>query len=78
MNNSCLGNVMDFQAPDRRIATEYPEADFAAIGRAMGCEGVKIKRAKQLKPALKAALESDRPTVIDILTSQEAHFRLMV
>jgi acetolactate synthase-1/2/3 large subunit len=78
MNNACLGNVMDFQAPDRRIATEYPEADFAAIGRAMGCHGVKVKRAKQLRPALEAAMESEGPTVIDIVTSREAHFRLMV
>ncbi|UCD58502.1 MAG: thiamine pyrophosphate-binding protein, partial [Candidatus Hydrogenedentota bacterium] len=78
MNNSCLGNVRDFQAPDRRIATEYPEVDFAAIARAIGCKGLKIEKPDELKPALEAAIGSDRPAVIDVVTSKEAHFKLMM
>ncbi|RJP73549.1 MAG: thiamine pyrophosphate-binding protein [Candidatus Abyssobacteria bacterium SURF_17] len=78
MNNSCLGNVMDFQAPDRRIATTYPETDFAAIAREAGCKGLRIEKPAELKPALKAAISSDRPAVVDVVTSQEAHFKLMM
>ncbi len=78
MNNSCLGNVMDFQAPDRRIITEYSEPDFAAIGRSMGLKGLKVAKPDELKPALKAAIESERPAVIDVTISQEPHFRLMM
>ncbi|MBI4832550.1 MAG: thiamine pyrophosphate-binding protein [Candidatus Lindowbacteria bacterium] len=78
MNNSCLGNVMDFQSPDRRIATEYPMPDFAGIGRAMGLKGLKIEKPAELKPALRAAINSDRPAIIDVSISQEPHFRLMM
>jgi acetolactate synthase-1/2/3 large subunit len=78
MNNSCLGNVMDFQAPDRRIATEYPQSDFAGIGRAMGLKGLKIEKPNELKAALRAAINSDRPAIIDVSISQEPHFRLMM
>ena len=78
MNNSCLGNVRDFQAPDRRIATEYPEPNFAGIAQAMGCKGLKIENPDDLKPALKAAIDSDRPALIDVAMSKEAHFKLMM
>ncbi len=78
MNNSCLGNVMDFQAPDRRIITEYPEPDFAAIGRAIGLKGLKIEKPDQIKSAIGAAMDSDKPAVIDVKISPEPHFRLMM
>ncbi|GAB4339243.1 MAG: acetolactate synthase large subunit [Candidatus Abyssubacteria bacterium] len=78
MNNSSLGNVRDFQSPERRIATEYPETDFAGIARSVGCKGLRIEKPGELKSALKAALESDKPALIDVVTSREAHFRLMM
>jgi acetolactate synthase-1/2/3 large subunit len=78
MNNASLGNVRDFQSPERRIATDYPEADFAAIGRAIGCKGLKITDPKELGSSLEAAMQSDRPAVLDVTTSQEAHFKLMM
>jgi thiamine pyrophosphate-dependent acetolactate synthase large subunit-like protein len=40
----------------------------------MGCEGVRITDPAQLGAALKAALASNRPTVIDVLTSLEVSF----
>jgi acetolactate synthase-1/2/3 large subunit len=75
-NNSCLGNVMDFQPKDQRLAVEFPETDFAAVARDMGCKGLRIEDPKELKPALKAAIESDRPALLDVVTSQERHFKL--
>lgn len=75
-NNSCLGNVMDFQAKDRRMAVEFPETDFAAVARDMGCKGLRIEKPDELKPALKAAIDSDRPALLDVVTSQESHFKL--
>jgi acetolactate synthase-1/2/3 large subunit len=77
MNNAGLCNVSDFQAPGRRIATEYDELDFASIARTMGCSGVKVRKPSDLEPALQAALESDLPTVVDVSTSQQPHFVLM-
>ncbi|MEW6441324.1 MAG: thiamine pyrophosphate-binding protein [bacterium] len=77
LNNAGLCNVLDFQAPGRRIATEYDEPDFAAIARTMGCSGAKVRKPSELEPALEAALSSDRPTVVDVATAKQPHFVLM-
>ena len=78
LNNSCLGNVMDFQPPDRRLATEYPENDLAGIARAAGCEGYKVQKAEDIKPALNEALRNNKPTLVDIASSKKSHFSLMM
>lgn len=77
MNNAGLCNVSDFQAPGRRIATEYEETDFASIAVAMGCAGVKVRKPAELEPALEAALADDRPSVVDVSTAQQPHFVLV-
>lgn len=40
--------------------------DFAAMARACGAEGVMIAKADELGPALRAALASNKPTVIQV------------
>jgi acetolactate synthase-1/2/3 large subunit len=78
VNNACLGNVLDYQAPGRSIATEYPETDFAGIARAIGCVGIKVENPADLEPALADATRSDRPAVVDVSTSsKQQHFVLM-
>jgi acetolactate synthase-1/2/3 large subunit len=77
MNNACLGNVLDYQAPGRAIATEYPEPDFAAIARSIGCVGIKVEHPSDLEPALEDAAKSERPAVVDVSTSKKSHFVLM-
>ncbi|MCD6571086.1 MAG: thiamine pyrophosphate-binding protein [Deltaproteobacteria bacterium] len=77
LNNSCLGNVRDFQAPDRRIATEYASTNFATIAQAVGCKGIRIEKPGDFKPVFKEALGSDVPTVIDVVVSDEPHFKVM-
>jgi acetolactate synthase-1/2/3 large subunit len=67
---------MDFQPKDQRLAVEFPETDFAAVARDMGCKGLRIENPDELKPALKAAIDSDRPALLDVVTSQERHFKL--
>jgi acetolactate synthase-1/2/3 large subunit len=42
-------------------------ADFAAVARAYGVEGVTIESASQFKPALEAAIKSNRPVVLDVI-----------
>ena len=41
-------------------------AGYAAIAKAYGAEGIKISAADELLPALKAAIASDKPTVLDV------------
>ena len=48
-------------------ATGEPyRADFAAMARAMGADGLTVETAQDLGPALKAALDGGRPAVIDV------------
>ncbi|MEA3223821.1 MAG: thiamine pyrophosphate-binding protein [Thermodesulfobacteriota bacterium] len=78
LNNSILGNVRDFQAPEKKISTDYPAPDLTAYARAAGCEGVKIDNPDRLKPALKKAMKSNKPTLVEVITNQEPHFKLMI
>jgi len=78
MNNSALGNVMDFQPDHRRMATEYPEPRLAAIARGVGIQGFKVEKAEDLSGALHEALKSDQPTLIDVTTSRQKHFKAIL
>jgi acetolactate synthase-1/2/3 large subunit len=74
MNNAAFGTIAGLQrkhygsgygcefAADGRAYTP----DFAAIGRACGADGIGIESADQLEPALREALQSGRPAVIDV------------
>ena len=77
MNNSCLGNVRDFQPPDRRIATEYETTNFAKVAQSFGIQGLRVETPKTLDAALKNGLETDEPVVVDVLIDDAPHFRLM-
>jgi acetolactate synthase-1/2/3 large subunit len=70
-NNQALGWSLHSRGP---FATTLGDFDHAAIARGMGCEGVRITEASQLGAALRTALESNRPTVIDVLTSLDVSF----
>ncbi|HDP79352.1 MAG TPA: thiamine pyrophosphate-binding protein, partial [Spirochaetes bacterium] len=70
------GNVMDFQAPDRRIMTQYPRPDFVSIAKGIGVDGIRVEKPTDLEGSLRKALESDRPTVLDIIVQDVPHFRL--
>jgi thiamine pyrophosphate-dependent acetolactate synthase large subunit-like protein len=45
--------------------------DFAAMARAMGADGMRAETAADLSAALKTALDSRRPTVIDVPVAAE-------
>ncbi|BDG36424.1 thiamine pyrophosphate-binding protein [Geobacillus sp. 44B] len=40
--------------------------DYASIAKAYGIEGIKIQSAEEFKPALKRAIEANKPFVIDV------------
>jgi acetolactate synthase-1/2/3 large subunit len=74
LNNSALGWVKHGQG-NRPIASTFADMDFAAIARAMGCRGIRCTRASEIGPALKEALSSGEPTVVDVVTSFKPSFR---
>lgn len=76
MNNNAFGTIAGLQMANYGLTygTLFPKAstpseqlpDYAAIARAYGVDGVRIASADGFKPALEAAIESGRPTVIDV------------
>jgi acetolactate synthase-1/2/3 large subunit len=55
---------------------DFGNPDFAALARAFGCDGVRIEAAKDLRPALEAALGALRPTLIDCPVDYRENDRL--
>jgi acetolactate synthase-1/2/3 large subunit len=46
----------------------FAKVDFAAVARAYGADGIRVDDPAALGPALRAALASDRVTVVDVVT----------
>lgn len=63
-------NQVDFYA-DRYIGTNLENPSFAGIARAMGAEGITVSRPDEVGDALRTALASDRPAVLEIMATQE-------
>ncbi len=74
MNNSALGWVVHGQG-ERLIASEFADFDHAAIARAMGCDGIRVQTPDELAGALRAAVGSKRPTLIDAVSSRDQPFQ---
>jgi acetolactate synthase-1/2/3 large subunit len=76
MNNAALGWVKHGQAErGSEIASDFHDFDHAAIARAMGCGGTRVESPADLVGALTEAIASERPTVIDVVTSLTQSYR---
>lgn len=79
MNNSSYGTIAGLEKAHfgttygtvfQRDGESYTP-DYAAIARGYGVEGIKIEKAEEFKPALKEALASEKPVVIDVAMINE-------
>jgi acetolactate synthase-1/2/3 large subunit len=77
LNNSCLGNVRDFLAADRRMATEYSQPNFAKIAQGFSLDSVRVEKPEELGSALKKAHESREPWLVEVIVDDLPHFKLM-
>lgn len=69
MNNESYGTIAGLEQAhfDTTYGTVFKnETNYAAIAEAYGVEGIKIKEAKEFKPALEKAIKSNKPFVIDV------------
>ena len=66
------------QDPREHASAAVGERNVELASQAIGLKGLKIEDPAELKPALSAAIDSDRPALIDVITSQDPHFRLMM
>ena len=63
-------NQIDFYA-DRFLGTNLDNPSFAAIGKAMGAEGITVDSPGMIGDALRTATASGKPTVIELMVTQE-------
>jgi acetolactate synthase-1/2/3 large subunit len=76
LNNGVLGYQRD--AEDVKFgrhtgAVDFYPVDHAQVARACGCRGITIKHADEYLPALREALASGEPTLLDIDTDPQAY-----
>jgi thiamine pyrophosphate-dependent acetolactate synthase large subunit-like protein len=72
-NDRGLGNERAFQKElygGRLFGVDYGDVDFAALARVFGAHGERVSDPAVLAPALKRALESNLPAVVDVVIDQ--------
>jgi acetolactate synthase-1/2/3 large subunit len=77
LNNSCLAS--EYHTEKRlkggRVVSEvldFNDTDFAAIAKAFGAHGARVNDSKDLKQAVRDALASKMPALVDVVVSKEA------
>lgn len=73
-NNSAWGSMKSIQKltkEQRYIDVEFGPFDFARCAEAFGCYGESITEPDELQPALKRAMDSNKPAVIDVKIKYE-------
>jgi acetolactate synthase-1/2/3 large subunit len=81
LNNRFLGMVRQWQElfHNRRYSfTELPPVDFVKVANAYGVDGIKVESCEEVVPALKAAIETDGPFVLDFRVEREENVFPMV
>ncbi|MCQ8894148.1 MAG: biosynthetic-type acetolactate synthase large subunit [Methanolinea sp.] len=81
LNNRFLGMVRQWQELfyDRRYSfTELPPVDFVKIANAYGIDGIKVEDPGEVRSALKSAIETDGPFVLDFRIEREENVFPMV
>jgi acetolactate synthase I/II/III large subunit len=75
VNNAASGYVKALQHAmfrGRYQSSDLVEMDYAAIARAMGCNGIRVEDPDQLGAALRTGLgERTRPTVLDVVVTRD-------
>lgn len=75
-NNAASGYVKALQhsvfGPGSYQSSDLTELDYAAIARAMGCNGIRVTDPEKLRGALREGLENtSSPTVLDIVVTRD-------
>ena len=76
LNNQILGyqwHAEDALYGDHTDACQLEPVDHAAIARACGCEGIRVEKPGDFRPALDRARQSQITTVIDVIIDPKAY-----
>jgi len=69
VNNGGYAALSEFTAHfniKQLIGTKLPGLDFVGLAKAMGCAAARVERAQDLAPALREALQSPGPFLLDV------------
>ena len=77
LNNSCLASEYHTEKRLRggRVVSEvldFSDTDFSAIARGFGAHGARVKDSNDIKDAIRDALASNMPALVDVVVSKEA------
>jgi thiamine pyrophosphate-dependent acetolactate synthase large subunit-like protein len=70
MNDSGYGAIRHIQGrmcQGRYIASNWISPDFVQIANGFGADGSLITKPEDIEPALRSALKSDKPTILDVI-----------
>jgi thiamine pyrophosphate-dependent acetolactate synthase large subunit-like protein len=73
-NDFGLGNERAFQKElygGRLFGVDYGDVDFAALARVFGAFGERVEEPSEVLPAIKRALASGLPAVVDVVIDQD-------
>jgi acetolactate synthase I/II/III large subunit len=74
-NGSLLHEKKRMRGPLAEEMDFTPGIDFAMIARGLKCEGIRVERPDDLRPALERALNNKRtPTVVDVVIDHDTNF----
>ncbi len=84
-NNMGWISIKDLQiaayGEERAFATDFAKSDgsiyspdFKAIAEGFGCFAQKVEKGEEIKPALKKAFDSGRPSVIEVIVERDVPF----
>jgi acetolactate synthase I/II/III large subunit len=75
VNNAASGYVkalQHFMLDGRYQSSDLTDLDYAAIARAVGCEGIRIEDPDEISAAFRRALATRGPVVLDIIVTRDA------
>lgn len=75
VNNAASGYVKALQhlmyGPQSYLSSDLEEVDFARVAQAMECTGIRVEDPDQLEPALRRALATPGPVVVDVVVTRD-------
>ncbi|HET7578216.1 MAG TPA: thiamine pyrophosphate-dependent enzyme [Bacillales bacterium] len=74
VNNNLYGTIRAHQEkhfPDRVVGTELSNPSFAELALLFGGHGKRVERNRDFIPALKEAIQSGKPAVVEVMTNPD-------
>jgi len=68
-----IAGVQHLLFEDRFYQVDFTDVRYDQVAQAMGCYGERVTKAKDIQPALKRAVKSKKPAVIDVIIDREAN-----